>query len=101
MNAYLELIHVPAKLASTGDLDEGVSHLSEQVYKLLGYMQEPKFSGNLVSLTQTVNSVLNLVTSAAVFLEDYFKPRSNGKLCTYCLTNPDLTPCQRFRQCCL
>jgi len=73
-------------------LDEDVSHLSKQVYELLRYMQEPKFSGNLVSLAQTVNSALNLVTSAAMFLEDYFKPKSDGERRTYCLTNSDLTP---------
>ena len=48
------LIINPGKLASTGHLDEDVGHLCEQVYKLLGYMQEPMLSGNLVSLTQTV-----------------------------------------------
>ena len=69
----------PSKLAPTSNLDEDVGHLCEQVYKLLGYMQEPMFSGNLVSLTQTVKSVLNLVTCAAMFLEDYFKPKSNGE----------------------
>ena len=80
------LILNTGKLASTGNLDEDVGHLCEQVYKLLGYMQEPMFSGNLVSLTQTVKSTLNLVTCAAMFLEDYFKPKSNGELRTHSLS---------------
>ena len=95
------LIINPGKLASTGNLDEDVGHLCEQVYKLLGYMQEPMFSGNLVSLTQTVKSTLNLVTCAAMFLEDYFKPKLNGEPRTHCLTNVDLPPFRRSRQSCL
>jgi hypothetical protein len=95
------LILNPGKLASTNNLDEDVSHLCEQVYRLLGYMQEPMISGNLASLTQTVKSTLNLVTCAAMFLEDYFKPKLNSESCTHCLTNADLPPCQRSRQSCL
>lgn len=75
----IELILNSGKLASTGNLDEDVGNLCEQVYKLLGYMQEPVFCGKLVSLTQTVKSTLNLVTCAATFLEDYFKAKSNGE----------------------
>lgn len=86
------------KPTSTGNLDEDVGHLCEQVYKLLGYMQEPMFSGNLVSLTQTVKSTLNLVTCAGMFLEDYFKPKLNGEPRTHCLTNADSLPCRRSRQ---
>jgi hypothetical protein len=97
----IEPILNPGKLASTRNLDEDVGHLCEQVYKLLGYMQEPMFSGNLVSLTQTVKSTLNLVTCAAMFLEDYFKPKLNGGPYTHRLTNADLPPFQRSRQPCL
>ena len=91
----------PGKLALTRNLDEDVGHLCEQVYKLLGYMQERMFSGLLVSLTQTVKSTLNLVTCAAMFLEDYFKPKSNGEPRTHCLTNADSPTCRRSRQSCL
>ena len=86
------LILISGKLASTGNLEEDVGRLCEQVYKLLGYMQEPMFSGNLVSLTQTVKSTLNLVTCAAMFLEDYFKPKLNGELRTHFLTIRGFTP---------
>ena len=96
-----ELILNPGKLASTGNLDEDVGHLCEQVYKLLGYMQEPMFSGNLVSLTQTVKSTLNLVTCAAMFLEDYFKPKLNSEPRTHCLTYADSPPCRRSFQSCV
>jgi hypothetical protein len=95
------LILNPGKLVSTENLDEDVGHLCEQVYKLLGYMQEPLFSGNLVSLTQTVKSTLNLVTCAAIFLEDYFNPKLDGEPRTPCLTNKDSPPCRRSRQSCL
>ena len=97
----IELILNPGKLASTGNLEDDVGHLCEQVNKLLGYMQEPIFSENLVSLTQTVKSTLNLVTCAAMFLEDYFKPKLNGEPYTHCLTNADSSPCQRSRRSCL
>ncbi len=79
-------------------MDEDVNHLCEQVYELLGFMQEPKFSENLVSLTLTVKSILNLVTSAAMFLEDYFKPKLNGAPPTNCLTDVDSPPHQRSCQ---
>jgi hypothetical protein len=95
------LILKPGKLASTGNLDEDVGHLCEQVYKLLGYMQGPMFSGNLVSLTQTVKSTLNLVMCAAMFLEDYFKPKLNSEPRTHCLFNADSPQCRRSRQSCL
>jgi hypothetical protein len=97
----IELILKPGKLASTGNLDEDVGHLCEQVYKLLGYMQGPMFSGNLVSLTQTVKSTLNLVMCAAMFLEDYFKPKLNSEPRTHCLFNADSPQCRRSRQSCL
>ena len=87
------------KLASAGNLDEDVGHLCEQVYKLLEYMQEPMLSGNLVFLTKTVKSTLNLVTSAATFFEDYLK-RKYGKPCTHRLTNTHSLPCRRSLQTC-
>ena len=74
-------------------MDEDVRHLGEEVYEFLGYMmQEPMFSENLVPLTLTAKSVLNLVKCAAMFLEDYFKLGLYGEQRTYCLTNTDL-PC--------
>jgi hypothetical protein len=95
------LIINSGKLASTGNLDGDVDHLCEQVFKLFGYMQEPMFSGNLVSLTQTMKSTLNLVTCAAMFLEDYFNPKLNGEPLTHCLTNAHSPSCRRSRQSCL
>ena len=75
------------KLMSTGDLENDVGHLCHRVYKLLGYMQEHMFSGNLFSLTKTVESTLILITSAAMFLEDYFSDKLNGEPRTHFLTN--------------
>jgi hypothetical protein len=92
------LIPNPEKLAPIGNLEEDISHLGEQVYTLLGYMQERMLSENLVSPTQTVKSVLNLVTCAAMFLEDCFKPKSNGEQRTYYLTNTDSPPRRRSCQ---
>lgn len=82
MHAIGLIIFTPGKLA-TGNLDEDVGHLCEQVHKLLGYMQEPMFSENLVSLTKTVKSTLNLVTCAAMFLEDHVKPELNSERRTH------------------
>lgn len=72
-------------------MDEDISHLGGQLYDLIGHMQRPTSSENSVSLAQipVVKSVLNLVTSAAMFLEDYFKPKLNGEPGIYCLTNTD------------
>jgi hypothetical protein len=98
---FIGLIPNTEKLASIGDLDEDVSRLGEQVYKLLVHMQEPRFSENLVSLTQTVKSVLDLVLCAAMFLEDYFIPKLNGEPRTYCLTNTGSPPRRRSCQTCL
>jgi hypothetical protein len=92
---FIGLIPNTGKLASTGNLDEDVSHLGEQVSKLLGYMQEPMFSENLVSLTQTVKSVLNLVTCAAMFFEDCFKSKLNGEPRTYYHIGTDSPPRRR------
>ena len=80
-----ELTSNTGKRASTRDLPEDVIHLGEQVHGLLTFMQEPAFSEHLVSLTLTVESVLNMVQNVAVFLEDYLKPNRDGELRAYCL----------------
>ena len=96
----IELTPNTGKLASTRNLDEDVGHLCEQVYKLLKFMQEPRFSGNLVSHTQTLESTLNLVACAGRFLEDYFRPELTGEPHTRCLTNVDSPPRRRSRRSC-
>jgi hypothetical protein len=78
------------------DFSKDFSHLGEEVYKLLGYvMKEPMFSENLLSLTPTVKSVLNLVKCAAMFLEDCSKPKLNGEPRTYFFIGRDSPPCRR------
>ena len=75
------------------DFSKDFSHLGEEVYKLLGYvMKEPMFSENLLSLTLTVKSVLNLVKCAAMFLEDCSKPKLNGEPRTYFFIGRDSPP---------
>ena len=91
----IELILNSGKLALTRNLDDDVGHLCKQVYKLLKFMQELWFSGNLLSQTQTLWSTLNLVACAAKFLEDYFRQELTGEPCTRCLTNVDSPPRRR------
>jgi len=66
--------------ASTRDLDEDIIHLAQQVQRLLDYIQEPRFSEHLVSLTRTMESILNLVGNVALFLEDYCRPNFDDDL---------------------
>jgi hypothetical protein len=84
------------KLASSRDLDQDIIRLGEQVRRLLDYMQEPRFSEHLVSLTRTVKFVLNLVRNAAMFLEDYSKCNFEGELRTYRLHHPRLISAQKI-----
>jgi hypothetical protein len=61
-------------------------------------MQEPRFSEHLVSLTRTMESILNLVGNVALFLEDYSRSNFDGELRNYCLFDAGSPPHRRSRQ---
>ncbi len=63
----------------SNDVEKDIQNLGEQACEVLVHIHSPKFSESLESQSQTLSSLLNLVSNAAMFAEDSLKPEFRGE----------------------